>query len=221
MQTGEALYNDAQANEILRTAVRLAAPDEITFEELVTAAAELGISRAELHEAEERYRENSSEAGLRQDFRNMQRLELRAFALHAAMYAVVAEIIVFVELRHLRVIWMPLVLAAWISLCFWKSWQLRRPSPKHEEQFQNWVRRKEVWLRPERAAEIVEQELTRPISISERIDGGKPRKMMERRLRLRLGYDRKRARLVAKAFALQNPGIEELYRYDPSYRYRD
>jgi hypothetical protein len=219
MEPAKAVYSDEQANEILRTALRLAAPDEITFEELVCAAAELGIPRSDLHEAEERFRQNSSEAGLRREFAQMQRLELRAFGLHTAIYALVAGLIIGFELEKQRLYLIPVVVGAWLALILWKKRDLKKPSPKHEQQYENWIRRKHVWLRPERAAEIVRDELLRPLGAIDRIDGGSPRSMMGRRLRQRLGYDRKRAKAVVKAFLVENPGIEEQYRYDPVWRY--
>ena len=65
MALSQNLYTDEQSNEIVRTAVRLAARDEISFDELVAAGKELGISPEEMQEAETRYRHQVSEAGLR------------------------------------------------------------------------------------------------------------------------------------------------------------
>jgi hypothetical protein len=211
MSQSEALYNDAQANEILRTAVRLAAPGEITFEEMVAAAAELGISRDELKDAEAQYQRNSSEVGQREEFKEMQKLELRSFGFHVGFIAAIVLLIVLIDFRHWTLYALPLLGLLWLALFLWKKHFLESDSPKHERDFQNWQRRKKIWLRPEQAQDKVSEALKPRLSLGEKLEQGTPRFLMEKRLRKKLGYDKKRARSVVEGYLKEHPEFEETF----------
>lgn len=209
MSDTESTYTDAQANEILRTAVRLAAPSEITFEELVLAAAELGISREEIDEAKEVYWRNSSEEGQRAEFRRMQRRQLGATALHAGVIALIILLIVIFDFPE----YLPIVsaLLAIAAACYlgWQYNQLRHfESEENQAAFRDWQRKKNVWLRPEKAKLLVDKVLSEPVSPSEKYEMGSPERKLEHRLRQKLGYDRKRARAVLQAYIREHPEFE-------------
>ena len=210
MSQSEALYSDAQANEILRTAVRLAAPAEITFDEMVAAAKELGISREELKEAEEKYRISTTEAGQREEFSLMQKREVHAFAFHIGFIALIVAVIVVFDLpKYLIAFALPVLILAAIGAVYWRRAYLLSDSPKHEESFQNWQRRKKIWLRPERAREMVEEVFSTPLSLYEKLENGDPRHLMRKRIRKKFGYDRRRAKAIVDAYCLEHPDAEE------------
>ena len=210
MSQTEALYDDAQANEILRTAVRLAAPGEITFEEIVAAAKELGFSREELQNAEATYLKNSSEAGQRQEFAKMQKKELGAFAFHVGFLALIVSLIILLDVNEWKWPLLSVVGIAWVGIVVWKFFHLRGNSPKHEEAFENWQRRKHVWLRPERSKEMVESVITQELQryLPYIVEGSRRENSIEK-LRQKLGYDKPRATAVFEAFIREHPEIEQ------------
>jgi hypothetical protein len=207
----EALYDDAQANEILRTAVRLAAPSEISFEEIVLAAAELGISRDDLQDAEAKYKLNSSEEGQKAEFRSMQDHEFRHSAFHAGLIALIGALLIIFEVPEM--VWYLLsVMALGISVYLIQRYRRlhNEKSTTYQQSFHEWQKKKSVWLRPERAKEIVdaifESALARP---GHPTDGPLGPRIVDH-LRDRLGYDKKRARAVFEAYVREHPEVEAL-----------
>jgi len=208
MDQTQALYDDAQANEILRTAVRLAAPGEITFEEMVAAASELGISRDELKDAEARYRENSSEEGLKAAFRKMQHHEFHLSIFHAGLLAGIALLIILIDVREFALYATPIVLAiAGVFLALRYRVLHDFGSARNRKAFGEWLKRKDVWLRPEQAKEIVDQIMED--KLEHRLIGfDSPKKRVIRSLIDRFGYDKKRALAVYKAYLREHPEVE-------------
>ena len=209
---GEVRFSDAQANEILRTAVRLAAPGEISFEELVAAAKELGITGEELIQAEEKYRQESSEAGQRAQFKVMQRHEVRRVAFLLAFMGVAFTLISWVDLPSLIRYAVPI---SWVVLglafFFIRRYHLSE-TPRHEITFQHWQQKKKVWLRPERSQEVVAEILREPIRLGERLEQGDPELLMRRRLQNRFGYDKVRAQTIVAAQIRDHPELLEHFR---------
>jgi hypothetical protein len=209
MSETEALYDDEQANEILRTAVRLAAPAEISFDEIALAAAELGISRDELKDAEAKYKINSSEEGQKAAFRLMQEHEFRHSAFHAGLIAIVGLLLIIFEVPQL--VWYLLGVMA-LGICVYLIQRYRtlhnEKAAKYQRAFYEWQRKKTVWLRPERAKEIVdsvfESALVRPGHLTD----GPLRPRIIDQLRDRLGYDKKRAQAVFEAYVREHPEVE-------------
>lgn len=205
----ESLYSDVQANEILRTAVRLAAPGEITFQELMQAAAELGISGDELKSAEAKYLENTSEAGQIAEFRRMQRKQIAAGLFDIFVVAAIIGLIAFFDLPKYRLALLGIIVLVAGAVAIYRYRQHADfESEKEQAAFREWQRKKQVWLRPERARDIVHEELNRERSIAERYEAARPRAMLEMRLRERMGYDRKRARTVLDAYLRENPELQ-------------
>ena len=212
MAESEALYNDAQANEILRTAVRLAAPGEITFEELALAAAELGISRDELKDAEAEYRKKVSEAGQREEFRHMQRHQLFSFILHIGIIALILSLIAIFDIRRFALVSIAIIVAVCIPLIIWRDRRLKDETrPSYERAYENWQRKKKIWLRPEDAREEMIAALQGKLSLAERLERGDPRTLMCRRLVRKFGYDKKRVRSIVNAYLTEHPEFEEQF----------
>ena len=211
MSSSDAIYSDAQANEILRTAVRLAAPGDITFDEMVRAAKELGISRDELKEAEERYKQICSDTGQRDMFREMQKHEIKAFSFRMGLLALLLTLIVFIDLREAFLFLFPVLLLAW-GLAAYLKWRfVTRESPKHEEAFLDWQRKKKLWLRPEDAKQVVDELFAQRLSLGERLENKSTRDLMRKRLREKFGYDRKRTIAVVDAYLAEHPELESRF----------
>jgi hypothetical protein len=68
----ELRFSEAEANEILRAAIRIAAPGKIARDELAIFASQLGIGEQELAAAEEKYERLKTEEGERQEFQRLQ-----------------------------------------------------------------------------------------------------------------------------------------------------
>ena len=209
MSAVEISYSDEQANEILRTAVRLSAPSEIGFEELVAAAKELGISRDELKEAEAKYRQMTSDPGQRETFKEMQKRELHAFSFRIFLIALIAALLAIFDLPDFRIYLLPLIVVAAVGFVYFKWKHLWGDSPKHEEAFVDWQRKKNIWLRPEQAQAIVAQMFQEELVFKDRLSHWAIRDEMQRRLREEMGYDGKRAAEVVEAFLREHPEVEE------------
>lgn len=208
MDQTQALYDDAQANEILRTAVRLAAPGEITFEEMVAAAAELGISRDELIDAEAQYKKNSSEEGQKAEFRRMQRHEFHLSIFHAALLAGIALLIILIDFRDVARFTVPVVLGLagfFIARKYQNLFSIESESNK--KAFDDWTKMKDVWLRPEKAKEIVDSIMHTQIR-NRRAGYDSLESRVIRSLKDGLGYDKKRAVCVYEAYLREHPELE-------------
>jgi hypothetical protein len=209
MEQTQALYDDAQANEILRTAVRLAAPGEITFEELVAAASELGISRDDLRDAEAQYKKNSSDEGQKAAFREMQHHQFRLAVFHACLLGAIGLLFIFFDFRDWAVSLVPLLAMA---IVIWLSYRYRdihnERSTKYQWAFQEWQKKKEVWLKPERAKEIVDSIFTKELDQPGNLSQGPSKKEVTRQLRARFGYDKTRVKAVVEAYLREHPEVE-------------
>ena len=210
MPPAETLYDDRQANEILRTAVRLAARDDITIDELTAAANELGISAEEVREAERRYHKSQTEEGQRKEFRHMQTMELRLTLFHVAVLALILGAVAFVDFRsHFTALAAAIIGAATFYFGY-RVWDIHfSNSPKHQKAFEEWVRRKNVWLRPEDSKRIVDEVIRGQLSIYKGFDSTPfLRTHCIDALQRRLGYDKVRASQVLEAFIRENPDVE-------------
>jgi hypothetical protein len=209
MAESTSVYTDAQSNEILRTAVRLAARDEITFEELAAAGKELGISREEMLEAETKYRHQISEAGLRQEFGHMQRKELQSYAFHISVYALIGFLIVWLDFEVPAVT--ALVIAAGMTLAIvaMKGVKIFRDSADAEAKFRDLQAKKRIWLRPERSKQLTEQCLSNPPTLYEKLSQWSPQEIAVKRLIRKFSFDKKRANEVADAYFREHPEAEE------------
>lgn len=189
--------------------MRLAAPRDISFEELVAAAAEIGLTREDLKEAERKYAESTTEAGQRAEFRRMQRDQFRAVVLKTCLIGALILALLFFEVGHF-VSWLliPVLLGvgAWIAHSYRDLGN--EDLPKHRQAFETWRWQKQIWLRPERAQEIIDLALHEEPTLSERINGGLDRDKFENRLIRRLGYDRVRAKAVLGAYIVEHPEWE-------------
>jgi hypothetical protein len=212
MDQTQALYDDSQANEILRTAVRLAAPSEITFEEMVSAASELGISRDELKDAEAQYKKNSSEEGVKAGFRAMQGHEFKLSIFHAALLSGIALLITLVDVSPMAPL-MALYFAGFVVVfaCLFLLLRYRAlhnfESKRNKKAFDEWLKRKDVWLRPEKAKEIVDQIMENKL-LHWPPGNGSPKEATIQALRDGLGYDKKRAITVYDAYLREHPELE-------------
>lgn len=211
MSSTESLYTDAQANEILRTAVRLAAPQEITFEEFAAAASELGISREELQEAEAAYNVSSSEEGIRAEFARMQHHEFLLSIVHVLVLLGIAALILLIDFKEIALPALA-VGTALAGLYLRRRFVLLRDheSEKNLRTFEEWKSRRGVWLRPEQAKQVVDsifvEKINRPNPIAPL------KEVVVYALRLRLGYDKKRANAVYEAYVREHPEVESLSR---------
>ena len=203
----EALYDDKQANEILRTSVRLAARDEITLDEIVAAARELGIPREEVERAEATYQRNQTEQGQRAQFRRMQAHELGLSLFHVGVLTLIAALIAIFDFREYVWTLVPLILGIAAAYVIYRFTDIYfNKSDKHEKAFQEWIRRKQVWLRPERAREIVNQTIQKQLDSNWWINSLRDELIFA--LQKRLGYDKKRAEDVLNAYLRENPEVE-------------
>lgn len=208
VDAAQPLYTDEQANEILRTAVRLTAPTEISFEEFVAAASELGISREELKQAEAEYKRNSSEEGQKAAFRNMQRHEFHLSIFHAALLGGIIMLIFLVDLRRVALYAAAVVVVIACAVLVARYRVLHNfESNRNKKAFEEWLKRKDVWLRPEKAKEIVDQTLKQTL-VGHARGFDPPKARVIRSLRDALGYDKKRALAVFEAYMREHPEME-------------
>jgi len=212
MATTQSQYNDTQSNEIIRTAVRLAARDDITFDELVAAGKELGISREELETAEETRRQNESEEGQRAEFRRMQNHEFRLTVFNTCLLVGIVLLIIFIDIRE---IFVAALLAGWVGggafLYFRYSHIHNESLLEHRDKFEEWKRMKDIWLRPERAKEIVDEIFEKEIRLPFYASATERKLRVIGRLRDRLGYDRRRADAVFEAYLREHPEADEVF----------
>ncbi len=208
MDQTQALYDDAQANEILRTAVRLAAPSEITFEEMVAAASELGISRGELKDAEAQYKVNSSEEGVKAEFRRMQRHEFHLSIFHTGLLSGILLLIAVIDARSFALdIASAVIVLASLYLLYRYRVLHDFESKRNKRAFDEWLERKDVWLRPEKAKQIVDQIMEDKLRYSPPLSSP-PKGTVIQGLRDGLGYDKKRAVAVFEAYMREHPEVE-------------
>jgi hypothetical protein len=206
--SNELRYNDEQANEIVRTAVRLAAPGEITFEEMVLAAAELGISRDELAEAEAKYRYQTSEAGQREEFRVMQRHQVKSIGFQLIVVAAILALIIFVDAPKIILVTIAIVIPVVAALfLIFRAKILDAERPAYEQAYQRWQRQKRCFLRPEETQEHVLKVLKADLTYAERLNEDEPRKRLRLRLQKRLLFDKKRALEIVDAYLLEHPEV--------------
>lgn len=206
MATDEPAYSEAEANEILSAAVRLAGVESVNSEELIRMAAEMGITPAEVVLAEERYREQQSEAAHRKHFRRLQRNEFVVMLLTEGVTVAICYAFVIGMLKPT-----PLEIAiygspALVLLFLQVNKRFNERSSAYCYAFKRWMEAKKNPLRPERVQAVVEDTLQKGIAKHP------TRSELERTLRKAVGYDRVRAREALHQYLIDHPEAQEKIR---------
>jgi hypothetical protein len=150
----ELQFNEAEANEILRTAVRIAAPDKISRDELAIAAAQLGIKPEDLAEAEAKHERLKTEQGERDEFHRLQVQNCKNWLFYAlGFWAIEASIMIPKHWFFTLAIFSAVVIV-WQLVA---SFRMLSPSSKrYKERFSEWRQLRTVRLAPERRQGVVE-----------------------------------------------------------------
>ena len=198
MASLETSYTEIEANEILRTAVRLSAAEKLSIDDLAKAAAEIGIGREDVERAESDFNRLRTEEGARKEFRRLQINQFKIWILYGLCYLLIECALDFGR----RGIWNALgyfscfVALGWIYAGFCL---LFPNAPPYKKKYTSWRLLGSGYLTPEEAHKIVQE------VVIEAIDNHLSRDNAELILMMKIGYDSIRAKEVLESFLYEHP----------------